>query len=445
MSAIIYLALKDLRLLIRDRFGLFWVLVFPFLMALFFGSIFGGGGGSTRSMPIAVVTDTLGLAPGESAEKFYAELERSDALRVRRMPLDSAKALVSKGNLVAYVDYQPGELEGEPFAMFAPEGGPSIDVGIDPSRRAESGYLKGLVNQAYFAQLQDLFRDTDSWRSRISEQLDALNKDTTTGDSERQTLRKLFTSLDDVMLSIDRLDSADAAEEDTAAETDTTELDQGSVLGNVDIEFKDIAVERTGPRSAFEITFPQALQWALIGCAAAFAISIVVERTRGTFTRLRLAPISRVHILAGKGFACFISSVLISALLLIVGVTIFGVRVVSPLHLALAILASAYCFVGLMMLISVLGKTEQAVAGSGWAILLVFAMTGGGMVPLMMMPSWMATIGSISPVKWSVTSFEGAIWRGFTLGDMMTPVTILLAYGTVAFFVGVLILRRHDG
>ena len=43
MGAVINLALKDLRLLLRDRFGLFWVLAFPLLMALFFGAIFRSG------------------------------------------------------------------------------------------------------------------------------------------------------------------------------------------------------------------------------------------------------------------------------------------------------------------------------------------------------------------------------------------------------------------
>ncbi len=97
-----------------------------------------------------------------------------------------------------------------------------------------------------------------------------------------------------------------------------------------------------------------------------------------------------------------------------------------------------------MMFISVIGKTERSVAGAGWAIFLVFAMTGGGMVPLMIMPPWMLKVGSISPVKWSMLSFEGAIWRGFTLGDMMTPVIILLVYGLVAFLIGVMILQKYD-
>ena len=45
MGAVWNIARKDLLLLWRDKAGLFWVLGFPLLIALFFGSIFSSGGG----------------------------------------------------------------------------------------------------------------------------------------------------------------------------------------------------------------------------------------------------------------------------------------------------------------------------------------------------------------------------------------------------------------
>ena len=56
MPAVFHIAAKDLRLLTRDRFGLFWILVWPLVFALFFGSIFSGSGstGSVRVNAIGV-------------------------------------------------------------------------------------------------------------------------------------------------------------------------------------------------------------------------------------------------------------------------------------------------------------------------------------------------------------------------------------------------------
>jgi len=82
----------------------------------------------------------------------------------------------------------------------------------------------------------------------------------------------------------------------------------------------------------------------------------------------------------------------VSIFIMILGNIIFGVGIDSILMLVLAILSSALCFVGIMMFVSVLGKTEQAVAGSGWAILLIMGMIGGLMIPLIAMPSWMKSI-----------------------------------------------------
>jgi ABC-2 type transport system permease protein len=226
--------------------------------------------------------------------------------------------------------------------------------------------------------------------------------------------------------------------------TDSTGTTQVNPFGSANISVVDVAVESDGPRSPFEITFPQALSWALLGCTLSFAVSIVTERQRGTYLRLRLAPITRAHILAGKGLACFITCVSVSVLLLLIGMLIFDVRLVSPLGMLLALVSGGVCYVGLMMLISVIGRTEQAVAGAGWAIMLVMAMTGGSMVPLMFMPSWMLALSNFSVVKWAIYAFEGAIWRQFTLTQMMLPVGILLGIGLTAYAIGVSILVRTD-
>ncbi len=98
-----------------------------------------------------------------------------------------------------------------------------------------------------------------------------------------------------------------------------------------------------------------------------------------------------------------------------------------------------------MMMMSVLGKTEASVSGTGWGLFMIFSMTGGGMVPLMMMPSWMVTVSHFSPVKWSVLAAEGAIWRGFGFAELLQPLGILLAIGAIGFTVGVVILQRNDG
>ena len=89
------------------------------------------------------------------------------------------------------------------------------------------------------------------------------------------------------------------------------------------------------------------------------------------------------------------------------------------------------------MLLSALAKTEQAAGGIGWAVLLILSMIGGGMIPLFILPGWMRTISHFSPVKWSILAMEGAVWRQFTVGEMLLPCGILWAVGIVCFLIGI--------
>jgi ABC-2 type transport system permease protein len=199
-----------------------------------------------------------------------------------------------------------------------------------------------------------------------------------------------------------------------------------------------------GPRTAYEVTFPSALAWALIGTCMSFAISIVYERITGTFLRLRLAPVSRSQVLAGKGLACFLACLGSTVLLLLIGHFIFRIRVTNPLGLAAAILGAALCFTGLMMLIASVGRSPQSVSGAGWAVMLVMSMTGGGMIPLIAMPPWMQSVSNFSLVKWAILGVEGAVWRGFGWGEMMLPLGILIVAGSIGLALGAGALSRSE-
>ena len=210
------------------------------------------------------------------------------------------------------------------------------------------------------------------------------------------------------------------------------------------LEIVEVRRRSDGWNNFYEISFPSAIVWGLMACSAAFAISLVKERTAGTLMRLRLAPISRTHVLAGKGLACYIACCAAILLVLTMGRVVFHVRLVSPVNLVLAIACASCCFVGLMMLMSVLGKTEASVGGAGWGVNCVMGMLGGGMVPLMFMPKWMQTAGSVSPVKWAIVALEGAVWRDFTLAQMAMPCGILVGVGLVGFVAGARIFSRMD-
>jgi ABC-2 type transport system permease protein len=421
------LAAKDLRLLVRDRGGVFFTFFFPVLFAVFFGTVFGGGGGQRGATRIALVD--LDGSPRAIALAGALDAEA----RIEVVPLDSedeAVQAVRRGRHAAVVVIPPGFgeaslLRGEPL---------ELRLGVDPSRHAEAGLIRGLVTAKAFEQLGSLFTDVDAARDAARDAIASLE----TADinpAQRLVLGAFFRSFDTFL---DEGDKTGVFERDTATDA--------PAFNPVNIEALDLTADTTGrPATAYAVSFPQGIVWGVMGCAAGFGISLVTERSRGTLTRLRTAPIPPGRILLGKGLACFLTTIGVAAMLLAIAALIFGVRPGSAVLLAAAVGAIAVGFVGVMMLLSTLGRTEAAAGGIGWAVLLVFAMIGGGMVPLMAMPAWMGPLSHASPVKWAILALEGAIWRGFTPAEMAVPSAVLVGVGVAGFAVGSRVFDAGEG
>ncbi len=201
------------------------------------------------------------------------------------------------------------------------------------------------------------------------------------------------------------------------------------------LTLRSMLPEVARPRSAFDIVFPAAVLWGLMGCAASFAIAMVGERVGGTLDRLRVAPISQAELLAGKALACFMACLVDGALLLLIARYGFGVVAEQPLALCLVLPCVAICFVGLMLLLGQFGRSVESVAGAGWSTLIVLAMLGGAMVPLSAMPEWMRSLSNASPVKWGIFALEGAIWRDLPARELGFACALLLLAGGGTFLV----------
>lgn len=437
MREVLFMALKDLRILSRDKFAVFWILGFPLIYALFFGSIFGRDSGGASAMSVAIVDD----AKNDASRALIARLAESDALRVRRdesgaprtVDLETATRLVRKGDRVALIRILPG-LRGGGFAVFARDGGDDalIEVGVDPTRSAERGYLQGVLMENVFGGLSETFRSPDAMRRETRDMLAQIRTETDMPASTRSALETLFGSLDDL---------ADANEANPRPAGGDGSA--GDPFANI-VRAIDVAPDTRGrPRSSFNVMFPSAILWGLIGCLSGFAISIVRERIRGTLVRLRVAPVSIAQVLAGKALACWLACVLVCIVLLVIGNLAFGVRIGNVAMLAAAIACTAACFTGIMMVVSVIGRTEEAVAGAGWGIMMPLAMIGGAMIPLIAMPQWVLALSDFSPVKWGIYAIEGAVWRDLTFGEVFPALAILLGIGVAAFAAGVVIFRRQ--
>jgi ABC-2 type transport system permease protein len=417
MKVVHVLALKDLRLLARHRGEVFFVLAWPVMLAVLFGVIFAAPPEGRSPLGIALVDED-----GSDGSRAYAErLGRTAGLDVVSVSRTEAEAMVRQGKRIAWVALTSGfgEASANPFGAQAPP----VEIGIDPTRKAEAAMLEGLLAREAAEGLQERLSDREASRRMVADALSRLRYAPPWSPEKRRNERFLA--------ELDRW-LAEAPD------------DGGGVrLRPLAVETKAATADRRGPRSSFEFTFPQGMLWGLLACAANFAVGLVKERSSGTMGRLLSAPLTRRQILLGKALACFVAMLGMEILLVAVGVVAFGVRPTSWPLLAAAVLAAALAFTGIMMVLSVLGGTEQSASGAAWATLLVVALLGGGMVPLFVMPRWMLTASGVSPAKWAILAFEGALWRGFSPAEMALPLGLLVAIGAMGLILGTRLFRTH--
>ena len=355
MRQIIALALKDLRLMPRNRGGMFFTFVWPVLVTVLFGIMFGGqDDGEQGKVRIAIVDNDN----TDGSRAFLKKLEES--FELSPMTVTDAENAVRKGQRTGFIVVKPGFGDASNRMFY---GTPKeIEVGVDPARQAEAGMIEGLLMKHAATDMQKMFTDSKASTAMVEKAL---------GDMKDQPA--------DQVAPVQRF----LGELKTFMGTPQSQGPPGTAQGEwqpLKITKKDVARVYDGPRNPFDITFPQGVIWGLIGCAMSFGISLVTERTHGTLVRLRMAPLTNVQILAGKALSCFVSILFVEVMLLGVAMA-FGVRPTSYAMLALAGLSAAICFVGFMMLVASLGKTEQTASGAAWAMLMPLSMIGGAMVP----------------------------------------------------------------
>lgn len=425
MKKALSIALKDLKVLRTDKGGLFWILGFPVVFALLFGAIFSdaNSGDGSFHMQVAVVDEDQ----SELSAQFITELDSQDNITLRRLPRQEATDLVRTGKVTAAVILKPGFGESNSTMFNMNDSG--LELEIDPSRKMSAGYLQGIIAKVRMKTSFGQFNDPNRLDTQIPKWQDKIDSDPDINPQQALAFKVFFAALKTFARELD-LNGLESGFSDNLFEFDT-----------VDIERQP---DKNSPATAFQITCPQAMIWAVMSCSLTFAVSIIKERQKGTYQRLRVGPVSRFQILGGKALACCLACFFVELLLVVLAILIFKMPIHNYFFLIVGALCTIFSFVGIMTFASTVCKTEQAIHGAAWAIIMVMAMIGGGMMPLLFMPGWMQKVSNFSIVKWSIYALEGGIWRDLSFFEFLMPCGLLIGIGALFFGLGFLLLKRAE-
>ncbi len=359
MQPILQMAIKDIKLILRDRLGLIFIVFFPILMGLFFGLMMGGvgSGGSSGKMKIALIDQDQSVMSG----KFVEALQANDNLKIDQPDLESARDSVRRGQQVGMIVIPPGF--GERAGVFWGDP-PEIQLGMDPSRGAESAMLEGFVMQAMGGLIGERFQNPASFRPFLQQSRQELAAASGMPAAQRFLMTGFFDSLDSMINAADALGNAGDGDNDplqtAGAGLQFANIRSLDITRQIDPQSQAAQLQKI--RSGWDISFPQAMLWGVLGCVASFAISIARERTLGTMLRLQVAPLGNRSILAGKALACFLTVLGVIAMMTVLGVML-GMKPASYPKLVAASLCVAAAFTGIMMVVSLLGAPNRASAG----------------------------------------------------------------------------------
>jgi len=205
------------------------------------------------------------------------------------------------------------------------------------------------------------------------------------------------------------------------------------------VQAQSLGGDDTEPRSGFQLSVPGNVVLFAFFLAVTIGISFIEERRRGTWLRLRAAPVSLFTLLSSKLVPYFFIGLLQIGFLFSVGVFVFSLKIEgSFIGLAVVACATVFCTLGMGLVLASLGRTEKAVGAIASVVLLVTGMLGGTMIPRTFMPRAMQTIGAFTPQASALDAFSAIVTRPEAgLATIGMPAAILFAAGAVMLLIGV--------
>jgi len=169
------------------------------------------------------------------------------------------------------------------------------------------------------------------------------------------------------------------------------------------------------------------------------SVSIASERTRGTFQRMVIAPVSPATVLAGKFISCLALVYLSSAIMLGSGILFFQVNLYWNLPtIVLSIFLGALSAIGIGLTISSLAKNAEAASAITVLISVPLQFFIGAFFPLSIMPEPAQIFGEALPFTKLVNAMQGIMTKNLPFEAVMPEIIYMTISGLILFTLGVI-------
>lgn len=417
MRAGVLIAIKDLKLRLRDKSAYIWGIVAPLALGVVFSGIFGAVDDQGFSVEYAV----LDLDGGPIAEAFIGALEGAEDAGFSFHEVDSleqAKEEVEVGS-----DAFAGDDEAQAHSAFVlPEGlSESVEAG-------EGGQLTVIGGRGAQFSSQIAYSFAEAFASEIQ----------AVEVSVRTVLESDPSLLGGMMPpGTEAPPGAEAAPPGSEAMPPGTVGDPGAAVAQLGAE----AAQTANPVSIEDIgaTTKQldGNTYMVAGMAIFFLFftvqfgvsGLLEERRIGTMQRLLAAPIRRPSIILGKAITSFVLGVLSLAILAIVTTLALGAEWGDPLGVGVLIVAAVFAAMGILAIVASVAKTQEQASNFQAIIAMVLGLLGGTFFPLSQIGGFIEKLSLATPHAWFLRGLGDL--AGGELSAIWPAVGALVAFGLI--------------
>jgi ABC-2 type transport system permease protein len=166
--------------------------------------------------------------------------------------------------------------------------------------------------------------------------------------------------------------------------------------------------------------------------------SITREKEQGTLDGLLVSPVSRVSIIMGKTESQTVRGLAQGAIILLLSMTIFGVKVYGSFPLMIFILIlGVFSFVGIGILVSAAVEEQETAMTIMMTITFPMMFLSGAFFPLQQMPGAMQAISKAIPLTYEVEALRQVMVLGAGVGEVLKPMLALIAFGVVTLAISI--------
>lgn len=380
--------------LMRDKGALTMTFVLPAVLFMLFAAVFAGTGGETSLVKVAAARAT----DAPSAQLLLDALDRAPDITLIAVSPEAVAARVADGSAdVGLV------VRGDVGAVTDR---PPLLIVSDQARNIAAALLSARIQRVFTEDLPGLAI------RRVAGQIEVL-----VGPFSSEQQDRLERSIDKAPQLV---------------------ADGGATL----IERQPLPGRRTEPTVSYYAGAIAMLF--LLFSAVQGAAGLVDERRTGVFDRVVMARGGAAALVVGKLGFLVLQGLALSGVLFAVAQLVYGVHVVAHLGpFAVVATAASAAAAGIALPIAAAARTrQQAATFSNFTVLLLSAV-GGSMVPRFLMPEWLQQVGGVTPTAFGIEAFQGALWRGETLGQLAPALGVLFAYAVAGAVLTLWLIRRQ--